>query len=68
MIILASAIAYLLGSMPVGYILSKAYKGIDIRNYGSGNIGATNVYRVVGPSLGIIVLILVWEVGQLLHH
>ncbi len=52
------AIAYLLGSVPSGYWLCKALKGVDIRTQGSGNIGATNVKRVFGPGLGNAVLIL----------
>jgi glycerol-3-phosphate acyltransferase PlsY len=48
--------AYLLGSIPTGYVVAKAIKGIDIRQYGSGNIGATNVFRVVGKPAGIAVL------------
>jgi len=49
-------ISYLIGSIPTGYIVGKL-KGIDIRKYGSGNIGATNVFRVLGKSYGIFVLI-----------
>ena len=44
--------AYVIGAMPFGFWLSKL-KGIDIREHGSGNIGATNVFRVVGPKIGI---------------
>lgn len=51
-------ISFLLGSIPSGYIICRVFKKIDIRNYGSGNIGATNVYRVCGGFLGITVLIL----------
>ncbi len=51
-------ISYLIGSIPVGYIMGRLIKGIDIRNFGSGNIGATNVFRVVGKGPGITVLIL----------
>jgi len=40
---------YLLGSIPTGYWLGRSWKGIDIRQHGSGNLGATNVYRVLGP-------------------
>ncbi len=49
--------AYLLGSIPTGYIIAKAVKGIDIREHGSGNTGATNVMRVVGKEAGISVLL-----------
>jgi len=43
-------LSYILGSIPFGYLISYAVKRIDIRNFGSGNIGATNVVRVVGLS------------------
>ncbi len=48
--------AYLLGSIPTGYLVAKA-KGIDIRNVGSGNIGATNAFRVLGKPAGTFVLL-----------
>ncbi len=51
-------IAYLIGSIPVGYIFGKVLKGVDIRQHGSGNVGATNVFRVVGKGAGIVVLFL----------
>ena len=47
--------AYLLGSIPTGLLLGKAY-GIDVRKEGSGNIGATNLYRTVGRKVGIMTL------------
>lgn len=50
-------ICYLIGSMPFGYIVAKVVKKIDIRDYGSGNIGATNAFRVLGPWLASLVLI-----------
>lgn len=50
--------AYLTGSIPVGYLLCRFIKKIDIKKYGSGNIGATNVYRVAGGKLASVVLIL----------
>jgi glycerol-3-phosphate acyltransferase PlsY len=48
-------LAYLLGSLPTGYLAGKA-RGIDIRAVGSGNIGATNVFRILGRKAGTIVL------------
>ena len=49
-------IAYLIGSIPTAYIFGRLLKGIDIRQYGSGNVGATNVFRVIGRLPGIAVL------------
>jgi glycerol-3-phosphate acyltransferase PlsY len=43
---------YLVGSIPAGYLMGRA-RGIDIRQHGSGNIGATNVWRVLGPRWGL---------------
>lgn len=48
--------AYLLGSVPTGLLLARAL-GVNIREAGSGNIGATNVYRTVGRKLGIMTLV-----------
>ena len=50
-------LAFLLGSIPFGLLIAKA-KGIDIRQHGSGNIGATNVFRIVGKKHGIGCLLL----------
>ena len=50
-------ISYLLGSIPFGYLIAKA-RGVDIRQHGSGNIGATNVMRVVGKGAGYTVFAL----------
>ena len=55
--ILTALAAYLLGSIPFGFLAAKA-KGIDIRSVGSGNIGATNAMRVLGKPTGIAVLLL----------
>lgn len=51
-------LAYLLGSLPTGFVIAKLLQGIDIREHGSGNTGATNVFRVVGKQAGITVLII----------
>lgn len=50
-------IAYLLGSIPSAYIAGRALRGIDLREHGSGNLGATNVMRVMGPKVGAVVLL-----------
>lgn len=54
---LCPLLAFLLGSIPFGLFIAKA-KGIDIRAHGSGNIGATNVFRVVGKKYGLSCLLL----------
>jgi len=51
-------LAYLIGSIPTALIISKHFFGIDIRDYGSGNMGATNAFRVLGPKFGTIVMVL----------
>lgn len=57
-LLLIMFLAYLIGSIPTGYILVKALRGIDIRKEGSGSTGATNVKRVLGPWSFFVVLTL----------
>src|SRR5256885_4237855 len=54
---LTAVAAYLLGSIPTGFLVAKA-RGLDIRTVGSGNIGATNVFRYLGKPAGIFVLLM----------
>jgi len=51
-------LSYLIGSLPVSIILTKLVKGVDIRNYGSGNAGGTNVSRILGKKYGVLVVLL----------
>jgi glycerol-3-phosphate acyltransferase PlsY len=54
--LITAVAAYLLGSIPTGYLVGIA-KGIDVRKVGSGNIGATNAFRILGKGPGIFVLV-----------
>ena len=56
-ILLIAAVSYVLGSIPFGYLLVRIFRGEDVRQSGSGNIGATNVARK-SPALGVITLLL----------
>ena len=49
--------AYLIGSIPTALIISQKFFGIDIRDYGSGNMGATNTFRVLGSRYGTVVMV-----------
>src|SRR5216684_1007011 len=53
---LTALAAYLLGSVPTGYLVARC-RGLDIRTVGSGNIGATNVFRYLGKPAGVFVLL-----------
>lgn len=50
--------AYIIGSIPTSYLFGRMLKGIDIREHGSGNVGATNALRVLGTKFGIITLVI----------
>jgi len=56
-LLLVAVIAYLCGSLNFGVIVSRAFLGFDLRTKGSGNAGATNAYRVMGPKLAVLVMI-----------
>ena len=51
-------LGYLLGSIPFAYIAGKVVRGIDLRQHGSGNLGATNVYRTLGAKVAAVVFVL----------
>lgn len=57
-IILGLIISYIIGSIPTAYIFGRLLKGIDIRKFGSGNVGATNAFRVLGkwPAIAVLTL------------
>lgn len=57
-ILLGAFISYIIGSMPTALWVGKAFYGIDIRQHGSGNSGATNTFRVLGKKAGISVLLI----------
>ena len=56
-LLLTAVAAFLLGSLPTGYLVARS-RGVDIRQHGSGNIGATNVFRTLGKPLGISVFVI----------
>lgn len=58
----AILIGYLIGSLPIGYLLTQGTRGIDLRRVGSGNVGAANVYRTSG--LGIAIGVMLADAGK----
>jgi len=63
--VLSIVFSYLIGSIPMGYLVAKLGGGIDIREHGSGNIGMTNVFRTLGPGMGILTGVLDFFKGYL---
>jgi glycerol-3-phosphate acyltransferase PlsY len=57
-VLLSAAIGYLFGAIPVGYLLVKATKGIDLREFGSGRTGGTNSFRAGGVAVGVLTSVL----------
>jgi glycerol-3-phosphate acyltransferase PlsY len=57
--------AYLLGSMPTALLVSKRFKGVDIRSVGDGNMGARNTYHSIGPRFGLMVAVIDFFKGAL---
>ena len=57
-LVLCCAVSYLLGSIPNGLIIGKVIWGIDLREYGSKNIGATNAWRTIGKAAGLSIFLL----------
>ncbi|MFH1858491.1 MAG: glycerol-3-phosphate 1-O-acyltransferase PlsY [Candidatus Omnitrophota bacterium] len=67
-IFISLILAYLLGSISPSYLFGKLLKGIDLRRHGSGNVGATNVFRVLGKGVGVITLLLDMGKGYAAIH
>lgn len=57
-VLLAVLLGYLCGALPFGLWIGRLFRGVDVRTLGSGNLGATNVYRSLGPGLGWLTLLL----------
>jgi len=76
LLILCAVFSYFIGGLPFGYWFVRASSGRDIREFGSGNIGATNVQRTAGTKAGLVVLFLdilkgfvaVWVIALLSHN
>lgn len=61
--VIALPASYIVGSVPTGIVTGRLLRGVDVRQYGSGNTGATNVLRTLGPIPAIMVLLLDWGKG-----
>ncbi len=55
--LLAALSGYLLGSIPFSFLAGKIFQGIDLRKHGSGNLGASNAFRILGPRIALFVLL-----------
>ncbi|GAI78489.1 unnamed protein product, partial [marine sediment metagenome] len=64
-LVLVVVIGYLLGSIPIGYLLSRRHAKVDVRAHGSGKTGATNVLRTAGRKLALLVAVLDISKGAL---
>ena len=72
-VVMCLGLGYVCGSLPWGLWLGRAFRGVDVRQLGSRNLGATNVFRTLGPGLGLATLLLdmlkgagpVWAIPQL---
>jgi acyl phosphate:glycerol-3-phosphate acyltransferase len=64
-VILSACTGYAIGSLPLGYLAGRRWGGVDLRAVGSRNVGATNMYRVSGPRLGVAVMMLDMAKGAL---
>ena len=62
---LSILLSYLLGAVPFGWLMARLLKGVDIREIGSGNIGATNAMRALGKPLGLVAFLLDFGKGLL---
>ena len=56
--VITLALAYLIGSVPSGVLVTRLWRGVDIRSYGSGSTGTTNVLRTLGPKAAVLVFVL----------
>jgi acyl phosphate:glycerol-3-phosphate acyltransferase len=54
--------AYLIGALPVSYIIGRVFFKLDLREHGSGNLGATNAFRIMGAKVGVVTLML--DIGK----
>src|SRR4030095_727883 len=54
-LIIVIILSYLVGSIPTGLIIGKYFKGVDLREHGSKNLGSTNAFRVLGWKIGVLV-------------